>query len=239
MMAKAPAFQLYAADFDMDTASWTAPQVGVYIRLLLYSWINGGIPNSISEMARITRMDRRTLAKMWTQTVGKKWTLNAANMYVNNRMELEREKQAINREIQKKKGEHGAAKRWKDHIAPAIAQAQPKDSSSSSSSSLDLSLKASEPFRLPSRDDLENSSKPKILEDIDKAADELYEKKIWPKVHAYKNAMLKQGCNERAILKSLMQCLLRPPQNPWAYCAAIMKKEDGNFNARDYEKNHG
>lgn len=103
----------------------------------------------------------------------------------------------------------------------------------------DKELKASEPFRLPSKDDIENSSKPLLLENIDKAADDLYEKKIWPKVHAYKNAMLKRGCNERAILKSLVQCLVRPPDNPWAYCQAIMKKEDGNFNARDYEKNHG
>lgn len=104
---------------------------------------------------------------------------------------------------------------------------------------LDKELKATEPFRLPSKEELENSSKPLILENIEKAADELYEKKIWPKVHSYKNAMLKKGCNERAVLHSLTRCLMRPPENPWAYCASIMKKEDGNFNARDYEKNHG
>jgi uncharacterized protein YdaU (DUF1376 family) len=134
-MTKAPAFQLYASDFDMDTASWTCPQVGVYIRLLMYSWVNGGIPNSISEMARITRMDRRTLAKMWDQTVGKKWTLNAANMYVNNRLELEREKQANYKETQSKKGKAGNQIKWKDHIAGAIPVRSPEHRSSSSSSS--------------------------------------------------------------------------------------------------------
>jgi uncharacterized protein YdaU (DUF1376 family) len=132
---KSPAFQLYAADFDMDTAAWTAPQVGVYIRLLLSAWVNGGIPNNMAEIARIARVDTRTLAKMWRQTLAKKWKLTPENMYVNNRMEIEREKQTIYREIQSKKGIAGNKIKWKDHIAAAMPVRSPEDRSSSSSSS--------------------------------------------------------------------------------------------------------
>jgi uncharacterized protein YdaU (DUF1376 family) len=43
-MNKAPAFQFYASDFLADTASWTAEEVGVYVRLLASEWVNGCIP---------------------------------------------------------------------------------------------------------------------------------------------------------------------------------------------------
>jgi uncharacterized protein YdaU (DUF1376 family) len=134
-MSKPPAFQMYAADFDMDTGSWTAPQVGVYVRLLLSAWVNGSIPNNMAELARIARIDTRTLAKMWRQTLAKKWILTPENMYVNPRMELEREKQAIYRESQKIKGEKRSEQMWEGHIAVAKKRLQPKDSSSSSTSS--------------------------------------------------------------------------------------------------------
>lgn len=134
-MTKAPAFQLYAADFYMDTASWTNAQVGAYLRLLLHEWINGPLPSDMASLARIACVsDVRTMYKIWLATVGKKFTATDGNLLINKRLEEEREKQRINREIQKVKGISGATKRWKDHIAPAIAQAQPKHSSSSSTS---------------------------------------------------------------------------------------------------------
>ncbi len=133
-MTKAPAFQLYAADFYMDTASWTIAQVGAYFRLLMHEWVNGPLPNKMSGLARIAGCDVRNMQKMWSAELAKKFTTDDANMYVNRRLELERENQNKRREIQVQKGISGATKRWKYHIAPAIAQAQPDDSSSSSSS---------------------------------------------------------------------------------------------------------
>ncbi len=134
-MGKPPAFQMYAADFDMDTGSWTNPQVGVYIRLLLYSWVNGSIPNNMAEMARIARTDTRTLAKMWRGTLAKKWKLLPENMYVNPRLEIEREKQSKYIESQRQKGVRRSERMWEGHIAVAKKRLQPKDSSSSSTSS--------------------------------------------------------------------------------------------------------
>ena len=134
-MGKSPAFQLYASDFYMDTAGWTVAQVGAYARLLMYEWVNGPIPCDMASLSRIAGIsDTRTMYKMWSGTMGKKFISNGGNLLFNKRLEEEREKQAKRREIQVEKGISGAKKRWKDHIAPAIAQAQPKDSSSSSSS---------------------------------------------------------------------------------------------------------
>lgn len=132
---KPPAFQLYAADFDMDTAAWTCLQVGVYFRLLMYEWVNGSLPGTISELARIARINPRTMHKVWSMTVEKKFTLNTENMYVNNRLELEREKQLNYRESQKEKGIKRAEKMWEGHIAVATKRLQPENSSSSSTSS--------------------------------------------------------------------------------------------------------
>lgn len=109
-MRKPPAFQLYAADFFMDTADWTCVQVGAYIRLLLYEWINGALPSGVSDLARIANIDRRTMAKMWTQKLAKKFQLNEAKMLVNPRLEDERRKQREHREKQEKSGRKGGLK---------------------------------------------------------------------------------------------------------------------------------
>jgi uncharacterized protein YdaU (DUF1376 family) len=126
MSSKPPAFPLYASDFDMDTGSWTCAQVGAYMRLLMYAWVNKGIPSSMSEMARIARTDRRTMAKMWSMIVEKKWIMIAENMYTNPRMEIEREKQRVYREKQSEYGKLGYSQKQeiqkkKDETMPRVA----------------------------------------------------------------------------------------------------------------------
>lgn len=134
-MGEAPAFQLYAADFYMDTASWTVAEVGAYFRLLMHEWVNGPLPSDMASLARIAGIsDARTLYKMWSTTVGKKFTTTDGNLLINRRLEEERGKQHKRRELQAQKGRSGAKKRWGNDIAGAITQAQPNDSSSSSSS---------------------------------------------------------------------------------------------------------
>lgn len=149
-MSKSPAFQLYAADFDMDTGSWTATQVGVYTRLLLSAWVNGSLPNTISGLARIARIDVRNMHKMWSAVIAKKFTTDAAGMYVNPRMEIEREKQAIYKEVQSKKGVAGNKIKWKDHVAAAIPVRSPEDRSSSSSSTSIKNKEKNRGFHPPS-----------------------------------------------------------------------------------------
>lgn len=111
-MGKAPAFQLYAQDFDMDTASWSSSEVGIYMRLLMYEWVNGALPNDMKSLARICRMDGGNFSKCWCPNVKGKFTINAKGELTNRRLEEEREKQLNYRESQTKKGKIGNAKRW-------------------------------------------------------------------------------------------------------------------------------
>lgn len=134
-MKDGPAFQLYASDFYIDTAGWTATEVGAYFRLLMCEWTNGALSPKISDLARVAGVDPRNMQKMWSAVIAKKFTTNDANMLVNKRLEEVREAQRKFRESQSKKGKARAAQRWGEPIAPATNGLQPNHSSSSSSSS--------------------------------------------------------------------------------------------------------
>lgn len=149
-MSKPPAFLLYASDFDMDTGSWTATQVGVYFRLLMHEWVNGPLPNSMAQLARIARVDVRNMAKMWSAEIAKKFTTDDAGMYVNKRMEDVRQEQLNYRERQRVKGIASADKRRLIPSTTVQPSIQPGGNSSISSSSLKKEKKKNkEPFSLP------------------------------------------------------------------------------------------
>lgn len=110
-MSKAPAYPMYAQDFDMDTKDWTALEVGIYIRLLNYEWVNGGIPADTKRICRIAGVDARS-GKHWMPVVIAKFALTEdTNMYVNRRLEEERQNQANYRESQRIKGKKSGDKR--------------------------------------------------------------------------------------------------------------------------------
>jgi len=97
-MGKAPAFQMYAQDFDMDTAAWSNDEVGIYTRLLNYEWINGSIPSNLAEIARIVRepYSPRFHAKFtekWMRNVAHKFAQNGNGNLINRRMEEVRQNQ--------------------------------------------------------------------------------------------------------------------------------------------------
>lgn len=96
-----------------------------------------------------------------------------------------------------------------------------------------------ETFSLPSKEDISESSILKVKDDLKKITEELYTNKIFPKVHSFVNKMLKQNKNERAIIHTLTRCYLKKEfknDDPWAYCAHIIKIENGNFNEREHHK---
>jgi hypothetical protein len=104
------------------------------------------------------------------------------------------------------------------------------------------SKKKDELFKLPSKEDISESSILKLKGDLDKITKELYDSKIFPKVHTFKNQMLKKGKNERAIIHTLTRCYLKKEfinNDPWAYCTKIISVEDGNYNERDHNKATG
>lgn len=130
-MSKAPAFQFYAADFLIGTFDMTAEQVGVYIRLLAFSWDKGPLPKDTRTLASMAGLTPKTFQKAW-EKVQEKWTETDAG-WVNDRLEAQRKARDAFSQKQAENGKRGAAKRWASHSHRhdlAIAKRCPDDSSS-------------------------------------------------------------------------------------------------------------
>ena len=86
-----PYFPFYAADFDTDTKAMSPLAVGVYIRLLIYQWINGTIPTHAAKLTRISQCSNQDEFEMaWGEIQHKFPTINGE--HVNPRLERERQK---------------------------------------------------------------------------------------------------------------------------------------------------
>jgi hypothetical protein len=95
---------------------------------------------------------------------------------------------------------------------------------------------ADAPFNLPTKEEIQEASDPKIEECIQQVCARLYEEKIFPEVNAFKNKMIKGRKNGRGVLHVLTRCYIAKPEDPWAYCQKIIAVEDLNYNERDYQK---
>lgn len=108
-----PAFQLYAADFYMDTASWPVEAVGMYSRFLFYQWVNGCLPDNEKELARIAGCGIAKLKKnfnFWKP----KFIQNGNGNLQNIRLEETRKTQLEYREKQANSGRIGGLKTQAD-----------------------------------------------------------------------------------------------------------------------------
>jgi len=85
-MGKAPAFQTYASDFYMDTNSWTIEEIGIYQRLLLTEWVNGGLPDNEERLARIAGCKLKIFKKFWPN-ISQKFIQNGESKLVNKKLE--------------------------------------------------------------------------------------------------------------------------------------------------------
>lgn len=162
-MGKSPAFQFYPADWlgSADIMTMTPAEEGAFIRLLSIAWLQDdcGLPDNDQALARLSRLGQHwfagpngTAMAQPLQGYGggialrKKFVARGGRLY-NERLLLEREKQAARRSEKSEAGKKGAAKRWKQgRYSKAIAQPKhshstatvlpmANDSSSSSSSS--------------------------------------------------------------------------------------------------------
>jgi uncharacterized protein YdaU (DUF1376 family) len=141
MSARSPSFQFYASDFlsDINVASMTFEERGVYITALCHAWLEGGIPADEEELVRLfPGADRSAIAR-----VSRCFSPAIANpsLLVNLRLEQERDKQVEWREKMSRAGQVGNEKRWKSNksnrnsgksevaasVAPVIAQRLPSD----------------------------------------------------------------------------------------------------------------
>lgn len=132
-MKDGPAFQLYAADFYMDTISWSNEDVGAYLRLLLSEWINGPLDFNAKKLAKTCQISAKRWPKRW-QIIGQKFTLNDDGKLINERLEKEREKQHLWREKSSLGGKKSAEKRARvvepSHQPTGQPNDQPKGNSS-------------------------------------------------------------------------------------------------------------
>jgi hypothetical protein len=126
-MKNPPSFQFYPQDFisDLNVRSMSNAEVGMYIKLLCYCWIEGGLPtNGSSRVVDLYFKKSPTVARCFVEKDGK---------YRNPRLDLEREKQRRWRDKCSKGGLHSAE--IKRHIKGSSTKGQVKVNSSSSSSS--------------------------------------------------------------------------------------------------------
>ncbi|MFA5324160.1 MAG: conserved phage C-terminal domain-containing protein [Smithella sp.] len=136
-MSKSPAFQLYAADFYMDTADWEPEEIGVYFRLLMYQWINKTIPNDTRRMARIAGLSPKKFTKNF-KIISPKFSKKDDKFLINLKMEEIRHEQDNYRKSQSESGKKGAEKRWRersDPIGDPIGEANSENIALQSSSS--------------------------------------------------------------------------------------------------------
>lgn len=103
-MGKPPAFQFYAADFLVDTAGMSPEQVGSYMRLLCFAWVNGGIPTEKTQQAQISGLSPKRFSSHVWPAISRCWESNVDGHLVNGRQEKERQRQIAWREKSAKGG---------------------------------------------------------------------------------------------------------------------------------------
>ena len=111
MTNKPPAFQLYAADFYMDTITWDCDDVGAYFRLLMWSWVNGPLPDDKEKLCKIAGKTKQKFKKNWS-ILSQKFSQDGTGCLINLRLERTRERQAKYLKKQAEYGKLGAEKRW-------------------------------------------------------------------------------------------------------------------------------
>lgn len=116
--------KFYGSDFLNATASWTMEERGIYLTLLWYSWVNGGLPGDIE---RIDRMAPGARAA-WS-VLEAKFPTSPDGMRRNPRQERDRAIMRERSDSAAERGRKGAAQRWSSNgNSHPIAMQQPSDS---------------------------------------------------------------------------------------------------------------
>ena len=112
MLNAPPAWQLYAQDFLTDVQEWDDAEVGVYIRLLNYQWINRSIPSTIKGIKTLCNTDEETLTEYWNEHIKHKFKQKTEDGRLQNKRLEEYWQQLINhRKKRQAAGKASAAKR--------------------------------------------------------------------------------------------------------------------------------
>jgi uncharacterized protein YdaU (DUF1376 family) len=91
-----PAFSFYAKDFMFGTVAMSLAERGAYITLLAYQWDHGTVPTKPAILGRVLGCTAAQATKLWAG-IGGKFKCGADGLWRNQRLELERVKQAERR----------------------------------------------------------------------------------------------------------------------------------------------
>jgi len=171
-MSKAPAFQLFAQDFFMDTIEWSVDEVGIYWRLLQAQWINGSIPNDEERLARIAGCGPKKFSSGWKK-VESKFKLNGDGRLQNERLERTRDEQEQYRESQAESGRRGVEAKRKKGIFPFDKSSDPLTDPSSDSASENQALQSSSSIKIKERNIKERNPAIQLRENVSLTQDEI------------------------------------------------------------------
>jgi len=135
---KRPSFQFYPKDFlsDPNVITMSNEEVGGYIKLLCYLWVEDGeLPNDEEFLCKLSGLDKVSLTKVIR-------CFNIGDNLTHNRITLERKKQDDWRKKCSEAGKKGMKSRWtsqktKDKVSYKVDITKHNTSSSTSSSSKD------------------------------------------------------------------------------------------------------
>jgi hypothetical protein len=248
-MGKNPCFLFYPNDWERDLASQPLEIGGAWMLLLcsLY-WEGGSSTKTLEEWSKIVRENPKKTKKI-INFLGEKGIAdlikqNAIITITCRRMVRDAKIREI-RTLAGKKGGNPALKKEQANefcLTPLLNQDSNQTIKQKPTLSVSVPVSGSlvnqkaDVFNVPSKEEIEHGSQTLLLKSIDQLSKHLKDENIFPDVYAFRGLCLKHKANLRAVAHTLTRCIAAKPQEPWGYCVAIMKKEDGNFNARDYEK---
>ena len=262
---QSPAFQLYAADFYMDTITWTSEEVGCYFRLLMNEWVNGPFPFDAKKMQKVCQMSSKKWPKIWNN-IATKFCLNEHDFLYNERLEQTRADQLNYIESQRESGLRGVEKKKELGIFPFDKSSDPsrvpstdpsqkikgalkKNQALHSSSSKEsikkdpidkLVINSKERANPPSADPFFTPEQEKHITKLAKTLETHFKRKfVWPWIVQCK----KSGCRAEHIIYCLEQ-LWRYKENraaqvnPYGYLNYIMQAEHQNANEAEKISEH-
>jgi uncharacterized protein YdaU (DUF1376 family) len=123
MADKSPAFQFYPKDFltDERVVLMSNTEVGIYVRLLCFCWLEGTLPLETVSLAHMARMPLKQFTKLWERSIVRTcFKLAEDGRLHHKRLDEERNKQADFRRRQSDKGKASAASRGYVSVEPGL-----------------------------------------------------------------------------------------------------------------------
>jgi uncharacterized protein YdaU (DUF1376 family) len=114
-LTDAPWFPLYVKDWLVATRRLTAEQRGLYMDLLCFAWEDGGLPEDVEAVRRLTQSTPAVWKRAWPD-IASKFEVRGGRR-VNKRLEQVRDEMLASVAAKSKAGKAGAARRWQPHAS--------------------------------------------------------------------------------------------------------------------------